>query len=399
MNMRPPLIVHVVQHFGMGGLENGVVNLLNHMPADRYRHAVVCLDGYTDFRHRLQRDDVQFFALHKQPGKDLGLYGRLYRQLRELRPDLLHTRNLSALEGQFVAAAAGVRVRVHGEHGRDVFDLHGLNLKYNLLRKLARPLVHRYIAVSKDLASWLEQTVGADPQRITQIYNGVDSMRFHPCRERRTPIGPDGFMNGNELLIGSVGRMVQLKDFPTLVHAFLRLLSDMPESRKWLRLVIVGEGNSRAECLDLLRAANAEHLAWLPGERADVAEIMRALDIFVLPSLGEGISNTILEAMASGLPVIATHVGGNPELVEQDRTGKLVSAGDSEALAQALLSYILDSAKLKEHGQTARTIIETRFSMNAMVKNYLGVYDSVLAGKHGFSPANVNTEPSNLTRE
>ncbi|MGC2049586.1 MAG: glycosyltransferase, partial [Gallionella sp.] len=200
--MRPPLIGHVVQHFGMGGMENGVVNLLNHMPADRYRHAVICLDGYTDFRQRLQRGDVQFFALHKRPGKDLGLYGRLFRLLRELRPDLIHTRNLSTLEGQFIAAAAGVRARVHGEHGRDVFDLYGKNRKYNLLRKLARPLVHHYIPVSKDLASWLEHTVGADPRRITQIYNGVDSLYFHPRGEGRKPIGPDGFMSGDELLIG-----------------------------------------------------------------------------------------------------------------------------------------------------------------------------------------------------
>jgi sugar transferase (PEP-CTERM/EpsH1 system associated) len=397
--MRPPLIAHVVQHFGMGGLENGVVNLLNHMPAERYRHVVICLDGYTDFRQRLHRDDVPFFALHKQPGKDLGLYGRLFRLLRELRPDLLHTRNLSTLECQFVAAAAGVRARVHGEHGRDVFDPRGKNLKYNLLRKLARPLVHHYITVSKDLANWLEHTVGVEPQRITQIYNGVDSLRFHPRREERTPIGPDGFMSGNELLIGSVGRMVQMKDFPTLVHAFLRLLSGQPESRKRLRLVIVGEGGSRTECLALLRAADAEHLAWMPGERADVAQIMRTLDVFVLPSLGEGISNTILEAMASGLPVIATDVGGNPELVEHSRTGKLVPVGDSAALAQALLSYARDSGQMKAHGQTARAKIEARFSMEAMVESYFRVYDRVIADKQEFAQVQAHTERTNLTKQ
>lgn len=397
--MHPPLIAHVIQHFGMGGLENGVVNLLNRMPENRYRHVVVCLGGYTDFRHRLQRDDVQFFALHKRPGKDLGLYGRLFRLLRELHPDLLHTRNLSTLEGQFVAAAAGVRARVHGEHGRDVFDLHGKNRKYNLLRKLARPLVHQYTAVSKDLANWLEHTVGAAPQRITQIYNGVDSLRFHPRREERTLIGPDGFMSGNELLIGSVGRMAEVKDYPNLVRAFLRLLSDQPELRKRLRLVIVGEGGSRVECLDLLHAAGAGHLAWLPGERADVAEIMRALDVFVLPSLGEGISNTILEAMASGLPVIATRVGGNPELVEHDRTGKLVPAGDPIALAQALYSYTQDSGRVKAHGQAARAIIESRFGMEAMVENYLSVYDRVLASKHEFASARALTERTDLTKE
>lgn len=382
MSTQPPLIAHVVAHFGVGGLENGMINLLNSMPRERYRHAIVCLDGHTDFRQRLQRDDVQFYALDKQPGHDLGLYRRLFRLLRELRPDLVHTRNLSALEGQFVAAAAGVRARVHGEHGRDVFDLHGKNRKYNLLRKLARPLVGQYIAVSKDLAAWLQSTVGVAPARVTQIYNGVDSVRFHPRQGARAPIGPEGFATGDELLIGSVGRMAHVKDFPTLVRAFLRLLADQPELRERLRLVIVGDGVSRAECLDLLHAADAGHLAWLPGERADVAEIMRALDVFVLPSLGEGISNTILEAMASGLPVVATAVGGNPELVAPELTGKLVPAGDPAAMAHALLGYVRDSAEVQSHGRAAREKIETSFSMEAMVASYLGVYDRVLASKN-----------------
>lgn len=381
MSTRPPLIAHVVQHFGMGGLENGVVNLLNHMPEDRYRHAVICLDGYTDFRHRLQRDDVQFFALNKQPGKDLGLYGRLFKLLRELRPDILHTRNLSTIEGQFVAAASGVRARVHGEHGRDVFDLHGKNFKYNLLRKLARPLVHQYIAVSKDLANWLEHTVGAAPQRITQIYNGVDSLRFHPRREERTPIGPDGFMSGNELLIGSVGRMAEVKDYPNLVRAFLRMLELAPEARARARLVILGEGVARAACLDLLKQANAEQLAWLPGSRDDIASLMRQFDVFVLPSLGEGISNTILEAMACGLPVVATSVGGNSELVEDGLTGTLVPPADPEAMAQALLAYFEDNAMARSHGEAGREKIEAQFSMEAMVRGYMGVYDKVLGDK------------------
>lgn len=376
--MQPPLIAHVVQHFGMGGLENGVVNLLNHMPADRYRHAVICLDGYTDFRHRLRRDDVQFFALNKKPGKDFGLYGRLFRLLREMRPNLLHTRNLSTLEGQFVAAAAGVRARVHGEHGRDVFDLHGKNFKYNLLRKLARPLVHQYIAVSKDLANWLQHTVGVEPQRITQIYNGVDSLRFHPRREERTLIGPGGFMSGNELLIGSVGRMAEVKDYPNLVRAFLRLLELAPEARTRARLVILGEGAARAACLDLLKQANAEQLAWLPGSRDDIADLMRQFDVFTLPSLGEGISNTILEAMACGLPVVATAVGGNTELVDADITGTLVPPADPEAMAQALLTYFEDNTLVRKHGAAGCAKIEAQFSMEAMVRGYMGVYDAVL---------------------
>ena len=175
-----PLIVHVIYHLGVGGLENGLINLINHIPPDRYRHAIVCLKGYSDFRRRIVRENVEIVALHKREGHDLTVYFNLFKTLRRLKPDIVHTRNLGTMEGQVIAAIAGARARVHGEHGRDVFDLYGKNRKYNLLRKAIRPFVNHFIAVSRDLESWLATTVGAVPHRINQIYNGVDSQRFHP---------------------------------------------------------------------------------------------------------------------------------------------------------------------------------------------------------------------------
>jgi hypothetical protein len=109
--------------FDTGGLENGIVNLINHMPADRYRHAVIALSEVTDFRKRIQRDDVQFISLHKPPGHGIWLYPKLFRLFRRLRPAIVHSRNLAALEVQLPAWLAGVPVRIHGEHGRDIGDL------------------------------------------------------------------------------------------------------------------------------------------------------------------------------------------------------------------------------------------------------------------------------------
>jgi sugar transferase (PEP-CTERM/EpsH1 system associated) len=358
-------------------MENGLVNLINHMPKERYRHAIVCLQGYTDFRQRIQRDDVEIYDVDKHEGHDFGAYRRLYKILKEINPDILHTRNLSALESQVIGAAAGIKRRVHGEHGRDIYDLHGRNLKYNLLRKAIQPLIGHYIAVSRDLAGWLRDTVNVPGCKITQIYNGVDSMKFIPRSGERVPLGPPGFASGADIIIGSVGRLAQVKDFPTLLHAFHRLRELWPEGRARLRLVIVGDGPVRPECERLIAELGLADQVCLAGDRNDVAELMRSMDLFVLPSLGEGISNTILEAMASGLPVVATHVGGNPELVEDGKTGKLVPPGDAAALAQALLEYVRDSRQLLEHGRAARERIDTRFSMAAMVAGYLGVYDAV----------------------
>jgi len=385
VSARPPLIAHLVHHFDVGGLENGMVNLINRIPEDRYRHAVVCMQGYSDYSRRIRHPDVRFIALDKKPGKDFGVYRRLARALRELKPDIVHTRNLSALEGQFVAAWCGVPARVHGEHGRDVFDLHGRNRKYNLLRKLARPVVHRYIALSRDLQRWLIDTVGVAPERIAQIYNGVDIGRFHPRSAPRGEFGPAGFAGSGQIVIGSVGRMAAVKDFPTLVQAFLDVLAARPELRARLRLAIIGDGVSHATCRALADQAGAADIVWLPGERADVPELMRGFDLFVLPSLGEGISNTILEAMASGLPVIATRVGGNPELVEEGITGRLIPPEDPAELAQALLDYVDDPDRLAREGAAARARVEAHFSMDAMVRGYLGVYDEVLA-RHSTSP-------------
>ena len=373
-----PLIVHVIHRFDVGGLENGVVNLINHMPADRYRHAIVCLQGYTDFRKRLKQDNVEIYDMAKQDGHDFGLYVRLFRIFRQLRPAIVHTRNLSALETQVVAALAGVRGRVHGEHGRDIYDLYGKNKKYNLLRKLVRPFVGHYIAVSKDLQNWLMDTVGVMRDKATQIYNGVDNIRFHPSQTPREHLGPPGFFRDNSIVIGSVGRMAAVKDYPNLVQAFLTLLELAPALRDRLRLLIVGDGESRATCLQLLEQQGAGQLAWLPGERADIPELMAAMDIFVLPSLGEGISNTILEAMATGLPVIATRVGGNLELVHEGETGFLVPPADPDAMAQALLNYVRDADQRHAHGQAARAIIDRQFSVDAMMQVYLSVYDRVL---------------------
>lgn len=375
---QPPLIVHVIYHLGIGGLENGLVNLINHIPPERYRHAIVCLKSYDDFNKRITTAGVEIIALNKREGNDLGMYLRLFKTLRRLKPAIVHTRNLGTMEGQVVAAAARVKARVHGEHGRDIFDLHGTNRKYNLLRRAISPFIGHFIAVSRDLETWLARTVGIPPVRVSQVYNGVDSVRFHPRSGPRTGMAPTGFITDDAIVIGSVGRMAAVKDYPSLVQAFLLLLEQAPEARTRMRLLIVGDGVDRQKCLDMLQQAGMQELAWFPGERADIADLMRLMDVFVLPSLGEGISNTILEAMCSGLPVVATRVGGNVELVKEDVTGKLVPTADPETLKDVLLDYYENPGMISRQSKAARREIETGFSMQAMTRGYIDVYDKVL---------------------
>ena len=380
MHAPRPLIVHLVYRFDTGGLENGVVNLINHLPMAAYRHAVVALTEVVPaFSARIRRDGVQFVSLHKAPGHGVQLYPRLLRLFREWRPAIVHTRNLAALECQVPAALAGVPVRIHGEHGRDADDPDGSVRRYQWLRRAYGPFVHHFVALSRDLQSYLVDKVGVPPRRITQIHNGVDLARFDRAGALR--VAPPGcpFTDPALFVAGTVGRMQTVKAQPLLAQAFVRALQMQPTLRERLRLVMVGDGPLRADAQAVLDAAGVAELAWLPGERADVPDVMRGLDGFVLPSLAEGISNTILEAMASSLPVLATDVGGNAELVAAGSTGRLVPAGDVEALAGGLVDMAADAAGAAAMGRAGRERVEQQFSLRSMVASYQALYDRLLA--------------------
>jgi sugar transferase (PEP-CTERM/EpsH1 system associated) len=373
-----PLVVHVVYRFAVGGLENGIVNLINRLPQDRFRHAVVALTEVTDFRQRITRGDTEFVSLHKPAGHGVKLYPQLARLFRRLQPQIVHTRNLAALEAQVPAWWAGVPVRVHGEHGRDIDDLDGTSRKHQWLRRIYKPFVHQYVALSRDLERYLVERVGVPADRIEHAYNGVDSERFAPPPVRQTIAGSP-FTDPRHLLVGTVGRMAAVKDQATLVRAFIRALQVQPAARERLRLVLVGDGPERAAVQDIVRSGGVGDLVWFAGERSDVSDVMRGLDLFVLPSLAEGISNTVLEAMSCARPVVATRVGANADLMEQGAAGTLVERADPAAMAAALLTYMDQPALALRHGQAGREIVERRFSLARMVANYGALYERLLA--------------------
>lgn len=384
-----PLIAHVIFRLDWGGLENGLVNLLNRMPEDRFRHAVICLTDYTDFSKRITRPDVELHALRKPPGNSPITHARMLRLLRKLRPAVVHTRNIAALEHQPVAALAGVPVRIQSEHGRNADDPDGNNWKYLTVRRALRPAVHHYVAVSHDLERYLIERIGVPTKRVTHICNGVDTERFHPADSVPGRIGPAGFAGTGDLIIGTVGRMDPVKDPMNLVRAFIIAAEMAPELAPRLRLAMVGDGPLRAEALRSLEAHGLAQQAWLPGALNTIPETLRALDLFVLPSLSEGISNTILEAMASGLPVLATAVGGNPELVTDGFTGALVPRADSGALARAIVDYARQPDVRREQARNARKEALARFSLQVMVDAYTQLYEGQLAAHgHGAPAAN-----------
>jgi len=378
----PPLVLHVIHHLHTGGLENGLINLINRMPASGFRHAIACVEDYSSFRERLTNPEVEVIALHRSRVGLWRMRRDLYDLCRRLGPAIVHTRNLSGLDALLPARLAGVRRTVHGEHGWDVNDLTGEARRPALLRRLHAPLVRRYITVSKDLERYLVQRIGIAPTRITQIYNGVDIERFAPDPARTRNALPSGFAPPDAVVIGTVGRIQKVKDHATLLRAFAALATADAGFAARARLAIVGDGPLLGDLRSLADSLGIAAATWFSGNRTDVADVLRAFDAFALPSLNEGISNTILEAMASGLPIVATAVGGNVELVDDGSTGRLVVPGDVAALAAALGDYVAEPDRRLAHGRRARTVATERFSLPAMVASYQRVYEE-LASRPG----------------
>lgn len=380
-----PLIVHVVHRFDYGGLENGLANLINGLERTEWRHAVIALTQASEFASRIRSSNVVVYECRKKPGNDLGAYRRVIRLLRQLRPDILHTRNLGTLEVLGLAALAGVPIRIHGEHGWDDFDHGGMRKRHQLLRRGMCRFAHAVVAVSIEIERWLIDVVRVPAERVVRICNGVDTKRFHPSTGDNKRAVLPGLAAEYSIVIGSVTRFESIKDPLNLVKAFVELHRLCSARALQPALVILGDGPLRGEAMQLLENVDLLRHAWLPGNREDVADILRGLDVFVLGSRREGVSNTILEAMATGLPVVATDTGGNLELVRPGVTGELVPVGDPERLAKTILGYAYDRALGRKHGLEGRRCVEERFSISSMISGYQTLY------RHLFN--NLQTRP------
>ena len=368
--MARPIIAHVVKSLATGGLENGVVNLVN-ATHESFEHVIVCLTTSGPLESRL-RAGVRVVTLNKQAGREIVSLAKLARTLRQLRPDVVHSRNWPTIDTVIAARLARVPVVVHGEHGREADDPDGRNAGRNRVRRLLHPFLNRFICVSHDLRRWLIEQVRIPASKVVTIHNGVDVTRFTGAD--RDAARADLGLDASDVVVGTVGRLDPVKGHAYLVQAFADVARRHPESR----LVVTGDGPLRGELDHLVDTLGLRDRTRLLGERRDVPAILAALDVFVLPSVAEGISNTLLEAMATGLPVVVTRVGGNPELIQAETIGLLVPARQPASLAAAIARYVDDPHLRQLDGKNARQRAVERFSLARMADNYTAVYAGLL---------------------
>ncbi len=366
--MKKLRIIHVVYSFGTGGMEKGVATIVGNT-SEYFEHIILCLSSSGLTEHLLPRN-TKIVELNKPAGNSVFFLLKLARTLKAFSPAIIHTRNWGGTDAIIAGRLAGIHTVIHGEHGWEISDAEGKNLKRLRIRQFLSRWVREYTCVSQHQKQWLENIVKVN-KPVTQIYNGVDTQRFCPGENRQKirkelEIPPDIF------LVGIIGRLDPIKNHPILFQAVKNLRSQFPA----IRLLVVGDGEERSH-LEKLR----DNSIILLGNRLDVPTILQALDVFVLPSCNEGISNTLLEAMASTLPVIATRVGGNIELVQQNINGFLVPVGDVNAITSALLQYAMSPNLREQHGQAGRRIAIEQFSIDRMVRGYEKVYHRVASGQ------------------
>jgi glycosyltransferase involved in cell wall biosynthesis len=270
-----------------------------------------------------------------------------------------------------VAAAklAGVPAVVHSEHGYEMDMFAGLPMRRRLFRRAAYVMTDAIFAVTRELRDFHARQAWIRPERMGVLYNGVDTQRFSPSKETRIAMRKELSLPEESFVIGTVGRLVPIKDQQTLLKAAALLSRSGIDAR----VLLVGSGPER-ERLQGQAAGALEGRVCFAGDSSRVPEMLNAMDVFVLPSLNEGMSNTLLEAMACGLPVLATSAGGNPEIIEDNVNGCLFTPGDVEWLANKLKLLARDPTLVHQLGTAARNRAIESFSLSRMLETYRRFY-------------------------
>ena len=360
-------VCHLSMTLQTGGLERLLVDFGRYHDRERFDLQFLALDLLGPPADDLKAMGFEVDSLHFSAVGKWTMLRRLANRFRREQIDILHTHNTYAhFYGALAARLAGVPVVVNTQHGRGCGD----GWKDRCQFRIANRFAQRIVGVSDDAMHLCRQQDIRSADRITRIWNGIDLDRFtyHGPAETLTAI--------------SVARLNPVKDFPTLLRGVALASQQVPE----FRLQIVGDGPERSRLEQLTRQLGIDNVVTFLGERADVPDLLRGAGFFVSSSKTEGISLTLLEAMAVGLPVLTTSVGGNPEIVVEGETGRLVEPLNPDAIAAGIVAMCQQRSQWNDYGQAGRRRVEQHFEIGGMIRSYERLYDEITGQAAGRSP-------------
>jgi len=361
-------ILHVLDNIGMGGLQNGLANIIARLDLDRFEH-VICGIRPVEEVHVQPFPPGRFRLVELVGNRNPSRFqiGALLKTIRKVKPDIVHSRNWAAIEAVIAGRMTGCHV-IHSEHGFDSREEPWHRIRF---RRLAFELAHRVVSVSYQLRDTHAARTGFPAKRIQVIHNGVDATRFRADKASRAKARQELGLADDDFCIGCVGNLTAVKDHLTVLRAL-----EMVDShwRNW-HLVLIGDGPKLADLQSFIANCPGwnKRISFL-GRCQRVPEMLNAFDVYVLSSLTEGICNSLLEAMAAGLPVIATDTGGNPEVVVDGESGLLFPVGDAQKLAELVMRLRDETNMRSSLAKAAERRMHEEFSMNAMIRQYDDLY-------------------------
>lgn len=372
-------VLHLVHKYTVGGAE-AVVNYLCRFSPPHIKNIICTFYEPDQDGLRLYGSDTEIICLNKRPGNDFKAVIRLAGIIRDKNVDIVHAQGWATYIEGLVAAKLLSRQKcrfVYAFHGKTIADVkNGIPWRRRRAQKIAGRFTDQIIAPSRQMADEYASTSGIPHDIVQVLYNGIDLSCYGKCcPDARKQLGltPDDFV------IGFVGRLDPVKNLPGLFQAFcltLRMVAQTGNSQR-LRLLLVGDGSELVNLQQLASKLKIEENVLLLGMRDDVALCLSGMDIYAQPSFYEGHSNTILEAMAAGLPVISTNVGGTPEIIEHNHSGLLFQPDDHEGMSKAIFKLLQDQKKRRELAETGKQIVRQKFSVEIMVKAYADLFARV----------------------
>ncbi|HXX74398.1 MAG TPA: glycosyltransferase [Nitrospiraceae bacterium] len=367
-------VCHVVHSFGIGGTENGIVNLINNADPSKFRFSVCSFSPECDSVQRIVGRKVSVHVLKKGLGNDWRLPVQLATLFKNANVDIVHTHAWGTyLEGLLAAKIAAVPALVHGEHGLGHLNKWRRIFAYRCLQYAT----DQFITVSEDLRYKFVYRFKVSPHKVKTIVNGVNLQRFSSDPALRIKKREELVLEDDHVAIGSIGRLCEDKDYRSLLRAMALVVRSNPQAR----LLLIGKGPERPALEALSKELNINEYVRFLGNRDDTAELLNAMDIFASSSIREGIPNSILEAMSAGVAVVATKVGGIPEIVVHGETGLLVNAGQPRAVADSLIKLINAPELRLQFSAACRLRVQDHFSLDGMVQAYERTYLEIFESK------------------